>query len=152
MPVNWRELAGAARILEQWGPRLAGRLLVIETDNMASMYSIRKGHSRTRMMAEMLRRLYTMAAKWRVRIRIMHTRGVDLVLPDAVSRKRDPVPPRQRLIREEYERVSREWGPYGEGIGAEIEHPVYSPEAGSDAMKVWYHPSHDCIADTLKLM
>ena len=38
LPINYRELAGAVALLEEWGPRLRGMRLHIETDNMSSMY------------------------------------------------------------------------------------------------------------------
>jgi hypothetical protein len=35
-PINWRELLGIVRVVEIFGPRLEGRLLLLETDNMAA--------------------------------------------------------------------------------------------------------------------
>jgi hypothetical protein len=35
-PINWRELLGIVRILEQFGSLLEGRTVLIETDNMAA--------------------------------------------------------------------------------------------------------------------
>ena len=153
-PINFRELAGCVRILEQWGPRLRGRRLILETDNMAAMWAIRRGRARTGAMAEQLRRLFTMAAQWGVKIKIMHTRGVDLLLPDAVSRYRMPVPARQRLSWGEYNNVDSEYGPFEEGIGAEMEHrlPARKISTAPAERTLWLHPSHHCIADTLKLM
>ena len=70
-PVNWRELAGCVRILERWGPRLAGKRVVMETDNMAAMWCVRKCKARTRSMARhtgQLSPLYGLSGcnwKWR---------------------------------------------------------------------------------------
>eukprot|EP00966_Prymnesium_polylepis_P066376 1540854-Prymnesium_polylepis.2 len=35
-PINWRELLGIVRVVETFGVRLEGRLLLIETDTMAA--------------------------------------------------------------------------------------------------------------------
>jgi len=93
-PVNFRELVGAVRIVERWGPRLQGMQLRIETDNMACMWCIKRHKARTRSMAEQLRRLYTMAARWDIEVAIVHTPGKLLVQNDAVSRGKDPEKPR----------------------------------------------------------
>ena len=34
--INWRELLGISRVVELWGPRLAGATVLIETDNTAA--------------------------------------------------------------------------------------------------------------------
>jgi hypothetical protein len=36
-PINWRELLGIVRVLSVWGARLQGRLVLIESDNMAAV-------------------------------------------------------------------------------------------------------------------
>ena len=57
-PINFRELVGATRIIEHWGPRLGGRRVIVETDNMATKWCISRRRARTELMAEQLRRLY----------------------------------------------------------------------------------------------
>ena len=56
-PINWRELLGIVRIVEEFGPRLSGRTVVIETDNMAANGASRKRASRAADMQELVRRL-----------------------------------------------------------------------------------------------
>jgi hypothetical protein len=147
-PINFRELAGSVHLIEQWGPRLRGRLIIIETDNMAAMHCIRRRRARTEAMAEQLRRLYALAARYDLEIRVIHTSGVDLVRPDAVSRDRTPKAPRQRFVAGEWAELSRIWGPFHKGIGAEMEHrntPASTPQD-----RTWYHPDHSTVVSTLK--
>jgi len=151
--VNWRELMSAVHIMEEWGPRLAGRRLTIETDNMASYWCIKRRRARTGLMAEMLRRLYTLAARWDVEIAITHTPGVKLMQNDRVSRGKEPAPPRQRLNSKVYAELDRKWGPFESGMGAETEHMLEANQLCSPGREevVWYHPSHSSVAATLKL-
>ena len=72
-------------------------------------------------MAEQLRRLYSLAALWDIEIKIVHTPGKDLIQNDAVSRGKDPEPPRQRFVGEGFSRISARWGVFESGIGAEME-------------------------------
>ena len=67
-PINMRELIGATRILENWGPRLKNKRVILETDNMATVWCIRRRHARTELMAEQLRRLYAVATQWGIEL------------------------------------------------------------------------------------
>jgi hypothetical protein len=152
-PINFRELAGAVRILEEWGPRLAGKRVFIETDNMAAMHCIRKRRARTRTMAEQLRRLYSIAARYDIRITVKHTPGVLLDRPDAISRGHQVAAPRQRFRREVFEPWARSWG-FTEGVGGELEHRLERPAGGEQGARrrLWLHPSHGSVAATLQLV
>ena len=151
-PINFRELVGATRIIEHWGPRLAGRQVIVETDNMATMWCIKRRRARTEYMAEQLRRLYAVAARWNIDVRVMHTRGIDLIQPDAISRGHAPAPPRQRLKRRVFEELRALWGPFDEGIGAALEHSkVTTLSSRGDGWKtVWLHPAYHTVAATLR--
>ena len=131
-PIHFRELAGAVDLIEHYGQRVAGRTIIIETDNMASMYCIRRRRARTEPMAEQLRRLYALAARWDINVRVIHTSGVDLVHPDGVSRDRAPKAPRQRFNAAEWNKLSRRWGPFHKGLGAEMEHATEEHTCVSD--------------------
>jgi hypothetical protein len=149
-PINLRELIGATRILEAWGPRLAGKRLLLETDNMATMWCIRRRKARSALMAEQLRRMYAVAARYDIEINVIHTPGVQLLRPDGVSRGDDPLPPRQRLTQPVFQELSRRWGPFSEGLGAEMEHPAAG--AQGEERRLWLHPSHATISATLKAL
>ena len=56
-PINWRELLGVLRVTEYFGSRLAGRTVLVETDNMAAQGSASKCASKAPDMQELLRRL-----------------------------------------------------------------------------------------------
>ena len=73
-----------------------------------------------------------MAAEWGITLRIMHTSGVNLVSCDAISRGRLCIPPRQRLSLAEFSGVDSQWGPFEEGIGAEMEHVLPSTLPSAD--------------------
>ncbi len=36
-PINWRELLGVLRVVETWGERLTGRVVLVEADNTAAV-------------------------------------------------------------------------------------------------------------------
>ena len=150
LPINFRELAGSIALIEQWGPRIVGRRVLIETDNMAAMHCIRRRRARTEVMAEQLRRLYMLAARWDLDIRVIHTSGVDLTEPDAVSRSREPCAPRQRFRAQEWAAMSQDYGPFHKGLGAEMEHAM--PGTTTEMDRTWYHPDHATVAETLKLV
>ena len=153
LPINVRELAGVVHILARWGPRLKGRRLLIESDNMASVSAVKKGRSKAALMAEQLRRLYATAARFDIRVQIVHTPGADLDVPDTESRQRQPTRPRQRLRAEVFAHLEREHGPFDRGMGAEMEHGRLPPEApATDEDRIWLHPSHASIAATLRRM
>jgi len=56
-PINWRELLGVLRVAQMWGPRLRGKILLVETDNMAAKGAARKLASKAPDMQELVRRL-----------------------------------------------------------------------------------------------
>ena len=150
LPINMRELIGATRILEHWGPRLKGKKVILESDNMATVWCVRRRHARTDLMAEQLRRLYTVAARWDIEISIIHGPGVDLRRPDGVSRGDDPAQPRQRLTAAAFGPLEQRWGPFEEGLGAEMELPQRSGPLTGTERRIWLHPAHHTIASTMK--
>ena len=107
-PINWRELLGILRVVEFFGERLRGRLVLIETDNMAAKCAASKLASSAPDMQELLRRLLEAAERWGIKLRFTHTPGVKLHRPDQTSRG-DPVEePRVRLIESEYRLLEAE--------------------------------------------
>ena len=149
-PINFRELVGATRIIQMWGPRLQGRRLLLETDNMATMWCVRRRKARTALMAEQLRRLYAVAARWDIEVTIVHTPGVHLIRPDAISRGTAPAPPRQRLRKRVFDEVARAWGPFSDGMGAELEHASALGLAPPPTTNSWIHPAFHTVAATLR--
>ena len=118
-PINWRELLGIVRAVEEFGPRLRGRTIVLETDNMASRGAVHKRASKAADMQELIRRLVTMCEVYHIRLRITHTPGVLLDQPDAISRQAGVEEPRTRLSSAAFSVVERTWGPFTAFVGPE---------------------------------
>ena len=149
-PINWRELLGVLRVVEQFGHRLAGRTVLVETDNMAAKGAVAKMASKAEDMQELLRRLLRACEQWSITLRVTHTPGEKLFRPDQTSRG-DPVEePRVRLRRDEFRSLEREVGGFTEMIGAERSH-VEGSARGSGS-RLWVHPTYRSVGSALKLM
>ena len=85
-PINWRELLGVLRVVEAWGERLAGCVVLIEGDNTAAVGAATKGASSSEDMQELVRRLLELAEEHGIELRVRHTPGVMLDRPDQTSR------------------------------------------------------------------
>ena len=72
-PINWRELLGVYRVLAVWGPELAGRLVLLETDNMAAKGAAAKGSSTSTDMQELVRRMVEICERHDIQLRLTHT-------------------------------------------------------------------------------
>ena len=157
-PINWRELLGILRVVQVWGPRLKGKTLLVETDNMAAKETAENFHSTARDMQDLLRRLLEVCAEHGITLRVTHMPGAKLHRPDQVSRG-DPIEEsRMRLNARAYGALERRWGPFGSYVGAERQHeqremfskigPVGSKEKG----KLFLHPSFNTVGTALRLI
>ena len=150
-PINWRELLGIVRILEVWGPRLAGRCVLIESDSMAALGAAGKMASSSEDMQELIRRLLELSERYSISLRFTHTPGVKLLRPDQTSRG-DPVEePRQRLRAATFASVARRWGPFTEWIGSERRHGQQGSLA-ADGARLFVHPSHSTVGSAMRLI
>ena len=150
-PINWRELSGIVRILEWFGPRMQGRTILIETDNMAAKGAASKMASTSRDMSELVRRLLELAARHRVRIRVIHTPGEKLHRPDQSSRG-DPIEePRARLSERFFDLLSRRVGGFTEFIGPERAHQRWTDASGGTHPRLWMHPTYNTVGTALRL-
>ena len=55
--INWRELLGIVRVLEQFGTELGGRTLLVEGDNTSSLAAAANASSTAEDSHELVRRL-----------------------------------------------------------------------------------------------
>ena len=150
-PINWRELLGILRVVEFFGERLRGRLVLIETDNMAAKCAASKMASSAPDMQELIRRLLEAAGRYGIKLRFTHTPGVKLHRPDQTSRG-DPVEePRVRLIESEYRVLEERFGPFTEMLGAERAMAVRAVGAGGEA-RIFMHPTYTTVASALRLL
>jgi hypothetical protein len=149
--INWRELLGILRIVEAYGQRLTGYVVLIEGDNTASLAAATKWSSKAPGMQELIRRLFDACERWDITCRFCHTPGVLLHRPDQISRE-DPVEePRARLNARTYASVERRFGGFTEWVGAEREHAssVLPAPEGAGA-RVWMHPTYTTVGSALR--
>ena len=152
--INWRELLGSLRIVERFGERLRGRLVLIETDNTSAKGAAVKGASTARDMQELLRRLLEAADRCDVQLRFTHTPGAKLHRPDQTSRG-DPVEePRVRLVESEFRVLERRFGPFTELLGAERTFaPSRCARGGARGeARLWLHPTYTTVGSALRLL
>ena len=117
--INWRELLGISRVVELWGPRLAGATVLIETDNTAAHGASEKGASSSEDMQELLRRMFEAAERHDIRLRFVHTPGALLDRPDQTSRGGPVEEPRVRLRGAVVKLLEGRFGAFTEVLGAE---------------------------------
>jgi hypothetical protein len=150
-PINWRELLGVLRVVETWGERLRGRVILIEADNTAAVGAAAKMASSSEDMQELVRRLLEVCEEHEIELRVCHTPGALLHRPDQTSRG-DPVEePRMRLRAEAYTELVERWGPITEWIGAERRH-MQPRAAPRDGDRLWVHPTHTTVGSALRLI
>ena len=154
-PINWRELLGVVRVVQIFGPRLEGRLLLLETDNMAAKGAAARRSSKATDMQELVRRLVDVCEQHRIRLRLTHTPGAKLDRPDQTSRG-DPVEePRQRLEESRFGALSRRWGPFNGFLGPERTHREAVAQAGVTCEGgdcLWVHPTFNTVGSSLRLL
>jgi hypothetical protein len=150
-PINWRELLGVVRIVEQFGARLKGRTVLVETDNMAAKGVANKGASKAADMQELVRRLVASCEQHGINLRVTHTPGEKLDRPDQTSRGDPMEEPRVRVRRDTFRSIERAHGPFNEVIGAEREWAV-APEEASERSRLWVHPTLRTVAPALRLL
>ena len=147
--INWRELLGILRVTQSWGSRLAGRTVLIETDNMAAFGAASKGASSSEDMQELMRRMFEAAELWDINLRFVHTPGLLLDRPDQTSRG-DPIEePRVRLCANELAIVDARFGPFTEVLGAERKE-LRKPTTIGEGANVFMHPSYTTVGSALR--
>lgn len=146
--INWRELLGIVRVLEQFGPELEGRALLIEGDNTASLAAAENETSKAEDSQELVRRLVELAERYHLSVRFTHTPGVKLDRPDQTSRG-DPIEePRARVEPVAYSLLEKRFGPFTEWMGAERR--FASTRASDGQARVWMHPAHATVGSALR--
>jgi hypothetical protein len=147
--INWRELLGIWRILQTWGERLAGRLLLIEADNMVAIRVSRTGHSRKEDMQELVVRILETARRFAIELKLVHTPGALLIRPDQTSRGDLVREPRQRLKVEKFRLIESRYGPFTGFLGAEREFARGTLDT-TPAAKLFAHASYDTVGSLLR--
>ena len=146
-PISWRELLGVLRVIETWGERLAGCVVLIEADNTAAVGAATKMASSSEDMQELVRRLLEACEEFGIELRVCHTctPGALLDRPDQTSRG-DPVEePRLRLSAAAYGELTARWGASTEWIGAERRHAQAAGPSEAGVDRLWVHPTHTTV-------
>ena len=154
-PINWRELLGIVRIVEQFGSLLEGRTVLVETDNMAAKGSAAKRSSKAEDMQELVRRLVAACELHHIRLRLTHTPGAKLDRPDQTSRGDLVEEPRQRLTSRWFEKVERAYGRFSSFLGPERHHGGSATGAAAEGgvgEQLWMHPTFATAGSALRLM
>ena len=150
-PINWRELLGVLRVVEQFGARLSGRTVLVETDNMAARGAAGKRKSRAPDMQELVRRLLRLCERFDIDLKVTHTPGEKLDRPDQTSRG-DPVEePRVRLTPTLFRAIERRWGPFDSLVGPERA-MAQRVESAKDSRRMWVHPTLRTVGSGLRLV
>mmetsp|Transcript_66296 Transcript_66296/g.198036 ORF Transcript_66296/g.198036 Transcript_66296/m.198036 type:complete len:2091 (+) Transcript_66296:2828-9100(+) len=149
-PINFRELLGLLRVVQIWGPRLAGHTILTDIDNTCAFEGARKLHAKASDLQELLRQLYELCARYGIRVRAVHTPGRLLHRPDQTSRGATPEEPRLRVRATVFSGLAGRFGPFSEFLGAERHHPQAAARA--DAQRLWFHPTFATVATTLRLL
>ena len=150
-PINWRELLGILRVGEVSGERLRGLTVLVESDNMAAVQSVRRGSSKAEDMQELLRRLVALCEKHGIILRVTHTPGEKLDRPDQTSRADAVEEPRARLEAGLFAKVSSRFGPFSDFVGAE-RHLEQGVANQSISRHFWLHPTVNTVGSALRLV
>ena len=151
-PINFRELRGTLRAFEMWGPRLRGRLALVETDNTFGHEATSKMRCKAEDMQELVRRIHELSMEHGFSIRSVHTPGAMLIRPDQTSRGAAPEEPRLRVDERVFTAIEQRFGPFDEFLGTERAFASggrHEPELFS---RLWAHPSFDTVGSTLRLI
>ena len=149
-PINWRELLGVVRVVERFGCRLAGRRVLVETDNMAAKGAAIKGASKAADMQELVRRLLRGCERWRIELKVTHTPGEKLDRPDQTSRGDPLEEPRVRVAPALFGLLERRWGPFDSLLGPERAFAHAAPP--SSISRLWAHPTRRTAGSGLRLV
>jgi hypothetical protein len=148
-PINWRELLGIVRCVDLYGAQLAGKCILVETDNMASKMAADRSGSKASDMQELIRRIVEAAERHSITLRFTHTPGVKLHRPDQTSRG-DPIEePRARVKAAEFGMLSKRFGPFSELMGAERQH---ESSATTIETRLWVHPTFTTVGSAMRLV
>lgn len=146
--INWRELLGIVRVLEQFGSELRGRTVLVEGDNTSSLAAAGNESSKAEDSQELVRRLVELAEEHELTVRLTHTPGVKLDRPDQTSRGDPMEEPRARLTKDVYDVLAGRFGPFSEWLGAERRYEQASRPTGR--VGIWAHPSHSTVGSALR--
>jgi hypothetical protein len=93
--ISWLELLAVVACTTTYAPHLTGQSLLFYVDNSTDVHIINRQATRSKLLAPLLRQLYTLALQHNLSIRAVHRPGVDNTLADFLSRpalhRDDPV-------------------------------------------------------------
>ena len=87
--INFLELMAAIIAVLVWAPKLAGSLVIIQSDNQSTVSFLKKCTSKNLAAVSWLKKTFYASLEHDFRVTASHTPGVTNVLPDALSRLAD---------------------------------------------------------------
>ena len=84
--ISWLELLAVVACTTTYAPHLTGQSLLFYVDNSTDVHIINRQATRSKLLAPLLRQLYTLALQHNLSIRAVHRPGVDNTLADFLSR------------------------------------------------------------------
>jgi hypothetical protein len=84
--IAWLELMAVVACMITYAPRLTGQSILFYVDNLSDVHIINRQATRSKRLAPLLRRLYSLALQYNLSIRAVHRPGVDNTLADFLSR------------------------------------------------------------------
>ena len=85
--IAWLELKAVLRALQSWAPDLAGRRVLVRSDNTQAVAALRRGSTRVREGRELMRQVAELALQYQFELRALHVAGVDNGHADRLSRR-----------------------------------------------------------------
>jgi hypothetical protein len=83
--INYLELKMVQVAIEKWGHLLSGKHIKVFTDNMASVYVINKGSSRSEDLLSIIHQLFWLTIKYKLKLSASHIAGGLNIASDSVS-------------------------------------------------------------------
>jgi hypothetical protein len=84
--IAWCELLAVVACAATYAPLLTGQSLLFYVDNSTDVHIINRQATRSKVLADLLRQLYSIALQYNISIRAMHRPGVENTLADFLSR------------------------------------------------------------------
>lgn len=92
---QWQKIREHINVLEvypmllaakKWGERWKGKVILVQSDNMAAVQAFQKGSSKNKRVMKWLRKLFWLSAKGNFEVKAVHIEGKANVLADLLSR------------------------------------------------------------------
>ena len=153
--INWLEMLMVWWGLMQYKHLMFGMTIQFAIDNLVTVLCLKKGGSRSKVLMELVKRIWLTCILNNIRLVPWHIPGIENVKPDGLSRGCRPTLPGVRLkscwfdyCKELWNTLAFDWV-----FGKECEHQQSSLpglEVTMEGSCAFIHPRFDCVAECLK--